>query len=192
MDNDPKAILVRYFDVAHDAMLWKLDGLSEYDLRRPLTATGTNLLGLVKHLAWVEFGYFGHVFGRPADAGVEPGDGFNADMFATADESKDEIIALFHAAWAHAKETIDALDLDHEGYVPWWGEEGNPVTLHRILVHMATEHHRHLGQADILREQLDGAVGMREQATNMPPASAEQAQQYLDQLEAIADGFRDS
>ena len=47
------------------ALVWKLEGLSEYDVRRPLTATGTNLLGLVKHLATLEAWYFGEVFGRP-------------------------------------------------------------------------------------------------------------------------------
>ncbi|HJZ04073.1 MAG TPA: DUF664 domain-containing protein, partial [Streptosporangiaceae bacterium] len=64
-DPDPKADLRRYLQVAREAMLWKLDGLSEYDVRRPMVPTGTNLLGLVKHLASVEFGYFGETFGRP-------------------------------------------------------------------------------------------------------------------------------
>ena len=62
---DPKDDLQRYLQVARDAVVWKLDGLAEYDARRPLTPTGTNLLGLVKHLAWVEAGYLGATFGRP-------------------------------------------------------------------------------------------------------------------------------
>jgi hypothetical protein len=66
--SDPKADLHLYLQAARDALLWKLDGLSEYDLRRPLTPTGTNLLGLVKHVALVESGYFGETFGRPFDA----------------------------------------------------------------------------------------------------------------------------
>jgi Protein of unknown function (DUF664) len=45
-------------------LLWKLEGLPEYDARRPLTPTSPNLLGLVKHLAVWEFRYFGEVFGR--------------------------------------------------------------------------------------------------------------------------------
>jgi len=49
-----------------NTLLWKLDGLSEYDARRPLTATGTNLVGLVKHVATVEARYFGEVFDRPS------------------------------------------------------------------------------------------------------------------------------
>jgi len=86
--SDPKADLHRYLQDAREALLWKLDGLSEYDIRRPLVPTGTNLLGLVKHVASVEFGYFGDCFGRPFDEPMpwleddaEP----NADMWATAD-----------------------------------------------------------------------------------------------------------
>jgi Protein of unknown function (DUF664) len=61
MTSDPKATLHMYLQRARDALLWKLDGLSEYDIRRPMTPTGTNLLGLVKHLAGIEFGYLGRV-----------------------------------------------------------------------------------------------------------------------------------
>ena len=62
-DYNPKADLRRYLQDGRDALLWKLDGLSEYDIRRPLVPTGTNLLGLVKHVTWVELGYFGDTFG---------------------------------------------------------------------------------------------------------------------------------
>ena len=54
-DPDPKADLRSYLQAAREAMLWKLDGLSEYDVRRPLVRTGSNLLGLIKHQAGVEF-----------------------------------------------------------------------------------------------------------------------------------------
>ena len=66
-DAGAKADLQRYLQAARDALLWKLEGLSEYDVRRPMTPTGTNLLGLVKHLAYVEMGYFGADV-RPAGA----------------------------------------------------------------------------------------------------------------------------
>src|SRR5579871_4718543 len=126
MINDPKSDLHRYLQAAREAVLWKLDGLSEYDVRRPLTPTGTNLLGLVKHLASIELGYFGDTFGRPSDeplpwfaADAEP----NADMWATAAESRDEIVGLYRRAWAHSDATIEALALDATGQVPWWPEE---------------------------------------------------------------------
>lgn len=67
---DEKATLHRYLRTRRDDLLAKLDGLGEYDVRRPLTPTGTNLLGLVKHVASVELGYFGDVFGRPSGRGL--------------------------------------------------------------------------------------------------------------------------
>ena len=190
--DDPKAMLARYLDVAHDALLWKLDGLSEFDLRRPLTPTGTNLLGIVKHVAWVELEYFGEVFDRPHDLGPAPDhDQPNSDMYATADETSGDIFELFAPARAHAMATVDALDLGARGHVPWWGDN-NPVTLHWIIVHMATEIHRHLGQADILRESLDGLdgpVGHRADVTNLPPGDGIDWPDYLADLEAIAAQF---
>ena len=83
MPEPPKQTLHRYLQIVRDAMLWKLEGLSEYDVRRPLTPTGTNLLGLVKHLASVEVGYFGDTFGRPSDRKLPwmaPDAELNADM----------------------------------------------------------------------------------------------------------------
>ena len=50
---------------AREEVLPKLVGLSEYDMRRPMTPTGTNLLGLGRHLAFYEATYFGVVFNRP-------------------------------------------------------------------------------------------------------------------------------
>ncbi|GAA1821705.1 DinB family protein [Planosporangium flavigriseum] len=167
---DPKTDLHRYLQAAREALLWKLEGLSEYDVRRPLTPTGTNLLGLVKHVASVEAGYFGETFGRPFgeplpwfDDGAEP----NADFWATAEESREQIVGLYHRVWAHSDATIDALALDAIGRVPWWPADRNEVTLHRILVHLTTETHRHAGHADIVRELIDGAVGLRAGNDNM-------------------------
>src|SRR3954470_22515919 len=113
--SDPKADFHRYLQVARDALLWKLEGLSDYDVRRPMVPTGTNLLGLVKHVASVEIGYFGDTFDRPfgeplpwwADDAED-----NADLWATSDESREYIVGLYHRAWTHADATIDTLDLD--------------------------------------------------------------------------------
>src|SRR5207245_7015249 len=121
---------------ARKSLLWKLEGLSEYDVRRPMVRTGTNLLGLVKHVATMEVGYFGDTFGRPFDEPLpwftrdaEP----NADMWATATESREQIVGLYRRACAHSDVTINTLPLDAVGHVPWW-QEGNEVTLLRILV----------------------------------------------------------
>ncbi len=188
MGYDAKAKLHRYLQVGREAMLWKLDGLSEYDVRRPLTTTGTNLLGLVKHLAGVEYGYFGDTFGRPYDDQLPwMGDGSepNADMYAAVDESRDDIVDLYRRANTHADATIAALDLDAEGHVPWWGD-ANPVTLHWILIHMATETHRHAGHADVVRELIDGAVGFRPEALNLPDGGDDWWAGYVARVEATA------
>ena len=170
--SDPKTDLHRYLQDAREALLWKLDGLTEYNIRRPMVPTGTNLLGLIKHVASVELGYFGDTFGRPfgerlpwLEDDAEP----NADMWATADESREQITGLYRRAWAHSDATIGALALDDIGHVPWWPESRSEVTLHKILVHMIAETDRHAGQADIVRELIDGAAGLREGNDNMAP-----------------------
>ena len=187
--SDPKADLHRYLQVARAALLWKLDGLSEYDIRRPMVPTGTNLLGLVKHLAAVEQGYFGATFDRPFpeqlpwfEDGAEP----NADMWATADESRDQIVGLYQRACAHSDATIAALELDALGRVPWWPPDRSETPLHTILVHMIAETNRHVGQADIVRELIDGAAGLRADNDNMPPGDASWWQDYRDRLERVA------
>ena len=167
----PKETLVRYLQDAREAVVWKVEGLSDYDARRPLTPTGTNLLGLVKHLASIELGYFGDTFGRPSgiplpwhDDDADPND----DLFLTVDESREWVLDLYRTAWAHAAETFAQLDLDAPGRVPWWGDDGD-VTLHQILVHMVAETQRHAGHADIVRESIDGRAGRKPEDRNMDP-----------------------
>ena len=63
--SNPKDVLHEYLSSAREVMLWKLEGLTDYDVRRPMVPTGTNLLGLLRHVGSVETGYFGFVFGRP-------------------------------------------------------------------------------------------------------------------------------
>jgi len=187
--SDPKMDLHRYLQAGREALLWKLDGLSEYDARRPLVPTGTNLLGLVKHVASVEAGYFGDTFGRPFgerlpwfEDGAEP----NADMWAAAGESREQIVGLYHRAWAHSDATIDALGLDAIGHVLWWPDDRSKVTLHQILVHVIAETHRHAGHADIVRELVDGAAGLRDGNDNMAPGDQQWWQNYRSRLEHAA------
>ena len=184
-----KADLHTYLKRARESVLWKLEGLSEYDAHRPLVPSGTNLLGLVKHLASVELGYFGDTFGRPSGIPLpwfaedaEP----NADMWATAEESTADIVDLYHRAIAHADATIDALDLDAVGNVPWWDGD---TTLYQILVHMTAETCRHAGHADIVRELIDGAAGFRADNTNLWFDETGGWQRHHDTVEAAARTF---
>ncbi|MFC4959681.1 DinB family protein [Streptomyces mauvecolor] len=145
-----------------EALLWKLDGLSEYDARRPLTATGTSLLGLVKHVATVEARYFGEVFDRPSPEALprwQDSDG--SDLWATEDETREQIIGFYRRTWEHSDATINDLPLDAPGHVPWWPEPYRNTNLFAIMVHVLGESVRHAGHADILRESLDGRTGLR-------------------------------
>jgi hypothetical protein len=141
-------------------VLAKLVGLPEYDVRRPLTGTGTNLLGLVKHLATWEARYLGEVFDRPFPEPLPRWDVEAerlADMWATERESHSDITERYRRVWDHSDATVDALPLDATGRVAWWQDA--EVPLFNILVHLLAETSRHAGHADILREALDGAVG---------------------------------
>ena len=181
--------LHRYLQEGREALLWKLEGVSEYDARRPLVPTGTNLLGLVKHTAGTEAGYLGDVFDRPfpeplpwmADDAED-----NADMGATPAESRAEIVALYRRVWAHSDATVAALPLDALGTVPWWRPESRVVTLYRVLLHVVAETHRHAGQADLVRELVDGSAGHRQGVSNLPDHDAGWWVAQHDRLERVA------
>lgn len=187
----PATTLQHYLQQAREALVWKLDGLSESQVRRPMTPTGTNLLGLVKHTATMESGYLGEVFGRPfpeptawIDDDAEP----NADMFATAQESVDDIVAFYRRVWVHSDATLAELPLETQGEVPWWQPDQRVVTLHRIAVHVIVDTNRHAGHADIVRETIDGATGLRSDNSNLPSDGFDWAA-YRDRLDAIASSF---
>ncbi|OEJ24229.1 hypothetical protein AR457_06835 [Streptomyces agglomeratus] len=139
-------------DRHRDAVLWKLDGLDDEQLRRPMTPSGTNLLGLVKHLATVEYGWFCTTFGRESEPlWFDPYE----DMTVTDDESTANIVAFYGRARAAADRAVAELDLDTAG-TSW---SGNTVSLRWVLIHMLEDTARHAGHMDIVRELIDGATG---------------------------------
>ncbi len=171
IDDVAKEYLNRQLTWTRQALVWKLDGLSEYDIRRPLTATGTNLLGLVKHVATCEAWYFGEVFARPFPEPLphwREADG--SDMWATGDETREDIIGFYQRTWAHADKTIATLPIDAPGHVPWWPTP--EVKLFTIMVHVLQDTTRHAGQADILREHLDGRTGVSAEYEEQPDETA--------------------
>ena len=141
---------------ARSVMLTKLDGLSEFDRRRPMTPSGTNLLGLVKHLAGEEYGYLGETFGRPP---AQPPTWFREDPFteidlwATPEESSAYIIRVYLEAAAHADDTIEQLDLDSPGRVAHRSGD-QATTLGAVLILMVGETAQHAGHADIVYELI--------------------------------------
>ncbi|WP_142458191.1 DinB family protein [Geodermatophilus aquaeductus] len=194
MDDDAaKAVLLRYLTTAREALLWKLEGLPEYDARRPLTPTGTNLLGLVKHLACVEAGYLGNCLGRPFPEPMlwdDPDAGDDDDLWVRADESREDVLGLYERVVAHAEATVAALPLDAVGEVAWWPEERRHPTLHTLLVHVLAEVARHAGHADVLREGLDGVAGLRRDNDNLTRDGEDDRAAYRAQVERAAAPFR--
>lgn len=189
---DPKAALHHYLKTTRDNLIWKLDGLSEREARLPRTSTGNNLLGVVKHCLNVEAGYFGSTFGRefPTPGELVPLEAFDkdpqADWYAREDETKEGLIDLYRRVAAFADQTIEQLPLDAPGRVPWWSD-GQEVTLQRIIVHVIYDLARHAGQADLMREQHDGAVGWQQGKSNVPDGYDWPA--YVAKLTALADRF---
>lgn len=178
--------MLRYLQQSRDAALRGLDGLEEYDARRPLTPSGSNILGLIKHLASVEAGYLGECVGRPFPVRlpwVEDGSIWDsADMWATADETRGYIVGLYRAVWEHSDVSITTLQLDAPAYVSWWTAGKRETTLGHLLARMVAETAQHAGHIDILRESIDGHGG----PDHDEYGDAEYWTGYVAQIEAAA------
>jgi uncharacterized damage-inducible protein DinB len=190
---DPKDTLHRYLQETREALLWKLEGLGERDLRLPRTPTGTTLLGIVRHVANVEIDYFGPTFGRAwpdpdhplvvsDDDDADP----QADWWVPADVPAARVLDLYRDVWAFSDATVAELPLDAPGVVGWWSPERRDVTLHQVLVHVLADVTRHAGHADVLREGIDGAAGLRVAVTNMPEVDWPA---YVARLTRVAEEF---
>ncbi|EKU49127.1 MULTISPECIES: DinB family protein [Brevibacterium] len=175
-------------------LLWKLEGLSDRELRLPRTPTGFNLLGAVKHIAQTEYTYLGETFSRPwphpdelitaAQIAADP----QADWYATADETTEDVLGFYRRVRAFGDETIRELPLNAVGTVPHWPMVTASVTLGQIVVHLLVDVTRHLGQVDIVREGIDGKAGLGEAKPNLPQSHDWAA--YTAKLTALADGTR--
>ena len=138
-----------------DVVLWKLEGLDDASLRRAVVPSGTTLLGLVKHLAAVEYSWFCETFEREMEPlPVDPDDP-DADLRAEPDETTADIVEFYRRARAAADAVILELDVNDVG-TAWFGD---PVSLRWVLIHMIEETARHAGHLDILRELIDGSTG---------------------------------
>ena len=152
---EEKISLRTSLDRHRDVVLWKIEGLDDEQLRSPMTPSGTSLLGLVKHLAAVEYGWFCETFGRETEPLPFEEDDPDADLRVTPSESTADIIAFYGRARSAADQVVDQLDLDDLG-TAWFS---NQVSLRWVLIHMIEETARHAGHMDILRELIDGATG---------------------------------
>lgn len=181
--------LRRYLQESRDGVLAALEGLTEYDRRRPLTPTGTNLLGLVKHLAGIEFGYLGDAVGRPGPSLPWYDDGSvwrNGDMWARPDETSEDLIGLYRRAWAHSDQSLATVPLDAPARVAWWPDDRAETTFGALVVRVVAETARHAGHCDIVRELIDGRTG----SGNSAVGDAEFWATHTAAVQAAADPFR--
>ena len=142
-------------DRHRDVVLWKLEGLDDQQLRRSMTPSGTNLLGLVKHLGVVEYGWFCETFGRESEPLPFDENDPDADLRVEPGETTADIVAFYGRSRVAADRVIDESEVDDLG-TAWFGD---PVSMRWVLVHMIEETARHAGHMDILRELIDGATG---------------------------------
>ncbi len=144
--------LLQYLRQGRDAMMRALDGLGEYDARRPLTPSRTNILGLVKHLVGVERSYLGECVGRAPEFRLpweEDGSIWDgADMWLRPEESRDYVVGLYHQAWQNSDASIDALPLETEAYVHWWKEDNRRPCLASLITRVVAETAQHAGHAE--------------------------------------------
>ena len=182
--------LRHYLQASRDAVVRSLEGLSEYDARRPLVPSGTNLLGLVKHLTGIELGYLGASVGRPSpvplpwedDGSVWEG----ADMWATPDQTRDHLLGLYRRAWQHSDESLASIPLDAPASVAWWPEERRATTFGHLVARVVAETSQHAGHCDIVRELIDGRGGRDAALLDDDGWAA-----YVGRIQSAADTFRE-
>jgi uncharacterized damage-inducible protein DinB len=155
VDADEKTTLSAFLDWYRDALLRKIEGLNQEAATRRLVPSATTLLGMVKHLAYVERGWFqGTFLGEPIER-LRTADDPDAEFRIELGESIDRIVGLYRREVERSREIVRAASLDDHAL----RADRRNYSLRWILVHMIEETARHVGHADILREQLDGATG---------------------------------
>lgn len=188
-DSSQTEILLHYLQRERDHLVGTLNGLSEYDVRRPVTPSGTSLLGLVKHVATVELGYLCDSLGRPHGLDLARDDhawGSNADMWATAEQSRASLLDLYRRSWELGDAHVRELGLDAPATVPWWSAEHRRTTVGRLVVHMLDETAHHAGHADVVRETIDGRGGRDHDQVG----DEQWWSSYVAQVQAAADAHR--
>ena len=157
ISTDEKEVLTSFLDSHRAAMLELCEGLSDEDLRRRLVPSMTTILGMVKHLAYVERWWFQDVFeGRACEYPITEDD-WDADFRIEPEETTEEILDLYRSECKNSNEIIAAHGLED---VSRNHSQRPPCTLRWTIIHVSMDIARHAGHADILREQMDGKTGI--------------------------------
>lgn len=158
MESDPRELLTGYLDWYREALMRKLAGLSDAQLRTPVEPLGWSPLGMVKHLGWVERRWMRWGFAAE-DVPVQPRGGEQAEWSIADGESTEGVMSAYAEEVRRSRE-IAAAGLDDQANVG--GRFPSPEqapSLGRILFHLLQEYARHVGQLDVARELIDGVTG---------------------------------
>jgi hypothetical protein len=152
---DEKESLQASLNRHRDAVVWKLQGLDDAELRRAMLPSGNTLLGLVKHLATWEYIWICRTFGQPTEQlPIDEGDDY-ADVRIDPGDSTAGILAFYSRSRAAADQVIGGVDLDEVGTTMF----GDTVSLRWAVIHILEDTARHAGHVDVMRELIDGMVG---------------------------------
>ena len=160
VNGDEKALLKKHLHDVQQSLLWKVEGLTDEELRRPMTRSQTNLIGIVKHLAGLTNAYLCSSFGLPREPLPWEDDEelwHGLDMWATPEESCEEIIGMYRRACEAGIRAIEEVDLDAVGT----HHSGVQVSFRWMVLVVLKDTIRHTGHADVVREMIDGRVGAR-------------------------------
>ena len=153
-----------YLTHYRDALRRKCADLNPEQLAaRSVPPSTLSLLGLVRHMAYVEQAWFQRALQGNLDEPrpfTDPGDrdfDFNAAVGSV--ECVDEAFAEWDRQIARADEWLDTQDDESMGADVVYNSDGETCPVRDILVHMVEEYARHCGHADLLRECIDGVTG---------------------------------
>lgn len=157
---DERETLRVFLDFHRATLAMKCAGLSDDDLRRASMPPSTlTLLGLVRHMAEVERSWFRRVLDGERDLPLvwSPSGDFQVAYDPTG-SSRAEAFAAWDAEVAHSRRIERAAaSLDTTAFAPRWDED---VSVRMVMLHLIHEYARHNGHADLIREGIDGVVGV--------------------------------
>jgi uncharacterized damage-inducible protein DinB len=157
--SDPRELLLGYLDWYRDALLRKIAGLSDTQLRTPLAPLGWSPLGLVKHLGWVERRWMRWGFAAEDILPYLPG-GDEVEWTVTAEESTDSVMSAYFDEVERSRSLAAGADLTASSRIGGrFKTRDQAPSLSRILFHLLQEYARHLGHLDIARQLIDGVTG---------------------------------